>query len=131
MNKLYSCIARLDFSRFLLSGGFNTALTYIVYILLLNVATYKVSYTISYALGIVLAYFLNRFFVFRTHRGIKSILFTPLIYLIQYCCSLIIIWLLVEKMLVSQLFAPLAAIAFTLPITFILSKLAFGKMQKQ
>ena len=55
-------ILQVDFARFLVSGGFNTLVTYGLYLLLLNVLSYRISYTIAYVAGIVLAYSLNRFF---------------------------------------------------------------------
>ncbi|WP_434682062.1 GtrA family protein [Pseudomonas sp. R1-18] len=109
-----------------MSGGVNTALTYGLYLLLLLYFPYAVSYTISYISGILLAYVLNRFFVFKSHRGIRSILLLPLIYLVQYLLSLVILWWWVEQLHFDARVAPLIAIAITLPVTFVLSKLAFS-----
>lgn len=66
-------ILQVDFARFLVSGGFNTVVTYGIYLLLLNVLSYKTSYTIAYVAGIVLAYSLNRYFVFKSHQGLSLI----------------------------------------------------------
>ncbi|KPB88709.1 Uncharacterized protein AC502_4321 [Pseudomonas syringae pv. maculicola] len=115
-----------DFARFLMSGGFNTALTYGIYLVLLMFLSYKISYTISYATGILLAYVLNRFFVFKSHQGLRSVVLLPLIYAIQYGLSLVILWCWVEKLQLDERLAPLAAIFLTLPVTFILSKFAFS-----
>lgn len=57
-------IFKRDFARFLVSGGFNTALTYGVYLLLLNVVPYKISYTIAYISGILLVVYSKSIFVF-------------------------------------------------------------------
>lgn len=126
-NQAISKLLKLDVARFLMSGGFNTALTYGMYLALLTVSSYQVSYTISYVTGIVLAYVLNRFFVFKSHQGLKSALMMPLIYFAQYLLSLLILWVWVEKLGLDRRFAPLAAIAITLPVTFMLSRLAFLK----
>lgn len=109
-----------------MSGGFNTALTYGIYLVLLMFLSYKISYTISYATGILLAYVLNRFFVFKSHQGLRSVVLLPLIYAIQYGLSLVILWCWVEKLQLDERLAPLAAIFLTLPVTFILSKFAFS-----
>ncbi|KPW75862.1 MULTISPECIES: GtrA family protein [Pseudomonas syringae group] len=130
MNQAVSKFLKQDFARFLMSGGFNTALTYGIYLVLLMFLSYKVSYTISYATGILLAYVLNRFFVFKSHQGLRSVVLLPLIYAIQYCLSLVILWCWVEKLQLDERLAPLAAIALTLPVTFILSKLAFATKDK-
>lgn len=119
-------ILAMDFARFLVSGGFNTAVTYGLYLLLLNVLPYKTSYTIAYVAGIVLAYSLNRFFVFKSHKGIKSIALFPLVYLAQYLTSLLILWVWVEKLGFDSRIAPLIAIAITVPMTFVLSRFVFS-----
>lgn len=130
LNQAFSKIIKLDFARFLVSGGFNTALTYGLYLALLLALPYKTSYTISYLIGIVLAYILNRFFVFKSHRGLKSALFLPLIYGMQYCLSMLILWCWVEKLGFDERLAPIVAIVFTLPVTYFFSKIAFSKKQK-
>jgi putative flippase GtrA len=127
INQAISKIVKLDFARFLVSGGFNTALTYGIYLLLLLVLSYTVSYTISYLIGILLAYTLNRFFVFKSHRGLQSALLLPLIYGFQYLLSMLILWCWVEKFGFDERLGPLAAIVMTLPVTFAFSKLAFQK----
>jgi putative flippase GtrA len=127
INQALSKIFRLEIARFLLSGGLNTALTYGIYLLVLLVLPYKTSYTISFISGIGIAYALNRFYVFKGHQGIKSIAFLPIIYLIQYLFSLLIVWVWVEQIGYDQRAAPLIAITITIPLTFILSKLVFSK----
>ncbi|AHG42576.1 membrane protein [Pseudomonas syringae CC1557] len=126
MNQAVSKFLKQDFARFLMSGGFNTALTYGIYLVLLMFLSYKVSYTISYLTGILLAYVLNRFFVFKSHQGMRSVVLLPLIYAIQYGLSLVILWCWVEKLQFDERLAPLCAIFLTLPVTFILSKFAFS-----
>ena len=124
-------ILSLDFARFLVSGGFNTAVTYGLYLLLLNGLSYKTSYTIAYVAGIALAYSLNRYFVFKSHQGIKSVALFPLVYLAQYLASLLILWVWVEKLGLDSRVAPLIAIAITVPLTFVLSRYVFSPSPKQ
>lgn len=119
-------VLKMDVVRFLVSGGFNTVVTYGLYLLLLNVLSYTTSYTITYVAGIVLAYSLNRYFVFKSHQGIKSVALFPLVYLAQYLTSLLILWLWVEKLGWDSRTAPLIAIAITVPMTFIFSKYVFS-----
>lgn len=120
-------IFKKDFSRFLLSGGFNTLVTYGAYLLLLKFLPYSTSYTIAYVGGIILAYALNRFFVFGTHQGVKSVLLFPLVYLAQYLTSLVVLWIWVEMLSFDERAAPLAAIIITVPLTFILTKYVFSE----
>lgn len=118
-------ILQVDFARFLVSGGFNTLVTYGLYLLLLNVLSYRTSYTIAYVAGIVLAYSLNRYFVFKSHQGIKSVALFPLVYLAQYLTSLLILWVWVNKLGFDERVGPLLAILITVPLTFIFSKFLF------
>lgn len=120
-------IFKRDFARFLMSGGFNTALTYSVYLLLLNFLSYRASYTIAYVSGVVIAYALNRFFVFKSHNGIRSVALFPLVYLAQYLASLLILWIWIEKFGLDERIGPLLAIVITVPITFVLTKYLFVK----
>jgi putative flippase GtrA len=117
---------RAPFIRFLLSGGLNTAATYLLYLLLLYFLPYSISYTVSFIAGIVIAYFLNRLFVFRNSAGWRTVTLFPLVYLIQYLAGLGIVLIWVEVFGWSAFFAPLAAIIFTIPLTFILSYWVFN-----
>lgn len=116
-----------NFAKFLISGGFNTALTYGLYLLLLMFLPYTASYTISYIIGITFAYLLNRFFVFKSHQGIKSVAMLPLVYLVQYVVSMLIVWCWVEKLGFIDRLAPLVSIIITIPFSYIFSKFAFQK----
>lgn len=127
MHELLARLSRIQFARFLLSGGFNTALTYALYLALLQVASYQLSYAIAYITGVALSYFLNRFFVFKSHRGAQSLLLLPLPYIVQYLMSAAILWIWVSWLGQRPEIAPLIAIIVTLPATFALSKIAFMK----
>ena len=127
LGRLRALVAGSSFLRFLLSGGLNTLATYAVYLALLPIAGYKLAYTIAYVLGIVLAFVINRFFVFQSYRGWRSVVLFPLVYLAQYLVSLGVIWLWVERLQLPQELAPLVAIVITIPMTFALSRLIFGR----
>lgn len=117
----------IRFFRFLLTGGLNTGLTYALYLILLNFLPYVWSYSISYVCGIVLAFAMSRFFVFKEHQGVKSVLLFPLIYVVQYAVGIFVVWFWVKKLLLPEYQAPLAAIALSLPLTYGLTKLIFVK----
>lgn len=128
-NSFLKKLTGFSFARFLVSGGANTALTYAAYLLLLNVFSYKVAYTTSYVTGILLAFVLNRYYVFKSHRGATSAIFLPLIYLIQYALSVVIIWAWVENFGFNVLLAPLISTLLTIPVTFTLSRLLFSQKE--
>jgi len=115
------------FGRFLLSGGFNTLVTYLLYLLLLVSFSYQISYTISYCLGVVLAYYLNRVVVFKSHRGLRSILLFPLVYVVQYLLTSCVLWGLVVQLGVDERLALLVAIVLMVPVNFLLSRKIFTR----
>lgn len=116
--------------RFLVAGGLNTAVTYLMYLGLLRVTSYQVSYAIAFTCGIAISYALGRVFVFRTHRGYRSALMLPLVYLIQYVAGAAVVWAWVTLLHQHPMLAPAVSILVTLPLTYLLSKLAFvGKIR--
>lgn len=117
---------RHSFIRFLASGAFNTLATYAAYIGLLNVFSYRWSYTISYVAGIALAYVLSRYVVFKQSGGRYGIFWLVLIYALQYAAGIVLVQLWVEVLDAPPVFAPAFAIAISMPMTYFLSRLVFG-----
>ena len=113
------------FLKFLLSGGVNTLITYIIYLVLLNYLPYGFSYSISFGVGIIIAYSLNRFFVFHTKGNANTVLLFPLVYVIQYLVGFMLVFLWVEMFNWHVFFAPLAATLVTIPLTYILTRWVF------
>ena len=116
--------------RFLLAGGLNTTVTYLMYLGLLRVTSYQVSYAIAFTCGIAISYALGRVFVFKTHQGYRSVLMLPLVYLVQYAAGAAVVWAWVTLLHQHPMLAPAVAILVTLPLTYLLSKFAFvGKIR--
>ena len=61
MKSIRSNVSIASAVRFLASGGLNTLVTYIAYLVLLHWLPYQQSYSIAFASGIALAYVLNRY----------------------------------------------------------------------
>lgn len=120
-------LMEIKFFRFLLTGGLNTGITYVLYLVLLSVLPYTWAYSISYVCGIIFAFVMSRFFIFKEHQGIKSILFFPLVYVAQYVLGMFVVWFWVKQLSLPDYLAPLAAIILSLPLTFVLTKLVFVK----
>lgn len=118
-------VERSTVVRFLLGGGLNTVLTYLVYLILLLVVEYWAAYTISYVCGIVLSYLINRR-VFRANHNWSSALLFPGIYLVQYLVGLAVVHAWVKMLDLPAQLAPLVAVLITLPVTFLLSRAVFG-----
>ncbi|SDG47232.1 Putative flippase GtrA (transmembrane translocase of bactoprenol-linked glucose) [Dyella sp. 333MFSha] len=119
-------VAKSRLLRFLISGGVNTAATYGVYLAGLQAMGYRAAYTVAYVFGIVLAFAINRTFVFQTHRGWRSVIMFPFVYLAQYLFSMAVVWMWIEKLHLPKEIAPLIAIVLSIPLTFTLSRFVFG-----
>jgi putative flippase GtrA len=112
--------------RFLMAGVFNTALTYAIYVLLLQVVSYPVAFTVAYVAGILVSYALSARFVFRREASWRSFLRFPFVYLAQYLAGLLLVSLLVEWLAVPAWLAPIVALIVTIPLTYVLSRAVFA-----
>lgn len=109
----------------MLSGGLNTLVTYLLYLLLLQDLGARQSYSLAFASGIALAYVLGRVFVFRQPARAGRSRYFPLIYLLQYLLGLLVVHAWVEWLGWPPALAALASICLTVPLTFVLSRWVF------
>ncbi|MNW45059.1 GtrA-like protein [compost metagenome] len=112
-----------EFIKFVISGVLNTVATYLIYLMLLVFLEYSLAYTVSYLSGIFISYYLNTLFVFKEKISFKTFLKYPIVYVVQYTINLIMIFVLVEHLGLSEQLVPLIVVIITIPITFLLSKL--------
>jgi putative flippase GtrA len=117
--------------RFLLSGALNTAATYALYLVLLQVLTYAIAYSIAFVTGIALAYVLSRFFVFRSGGGTTAIVLFPLVYVGQYLIGLVVVVIWVDVLDLPAEIASLVAVIVTIPITYRLSRTLFVRRHRE
>lgn len=108
--------------RYVLAGGFNTAITYLAYLSLLPFVGYAISYTVTYAAGIVLAYYLSARFVFRRPLQWRHAIQYPLVYVLQYGLGITLTTALIERVHLNAEIAAAVAILLTVPFTFWLSR---------
>jgi len=127
---LFTRCARSSFPRFVLAGGVNTAITYGLYLALLPFLPYQASYTAAYVVGIVIAYLFNRNLVFLSHRGVRSVVLLPVVYLAQYLVSLLVLWLWIDRAGLSARLGPIIVIAVTVPLTYLLSREIFSSKDR-
>jgi putative flippase GtrA len=111
--------------RFILAGGLNTALTLVLYVALLAFLPHPVAYTVTFAVGVTLAYLLNRSFVFRSVGGVTTMLLFPLVYVVQYLVGLVVVLVWVDALGLPAQLASIAAVIVTLPITYALLRWVF------
>lgn len=112
-----------EFAKFLVVGAVNTGGGYVIYLGLLQAFDYRVAYTVSFVLGVMISYWLNAWYVFKEPLSLKKFLKFPLVYLVQYLTGGVLLYLLVGQFGLSPLLAPLFVVALNLPITFLLSRL--------
>jgi len=113
---------RAESARFLIAGGINTVATYLIYLLLLNITSYPIAFSISFIAGISIAYGLNTLFVFETQISLRKMFQYPLIYAFQYGVGLLLLAILVDGLGVDKRFAPLINVLLLTPLTFMLNK---------
>ncbi len=111
-----------EFIRFVLFGGVNTLLGYLIYVILLIFLNYKASFTITYVSSIFISYYLNSKFVFYRKVSLKKGLMYPSVYLIQYLTCMLLLHIFVEILNLSKFIAPILAVLLTVPVTFFLSR---------
>lgn len=115
-------LLRTEVMRFLVAGAINTLVGYLLYVLALQLLPYRLAYTVAYALGVVVAYTLNTYFVFHTRWHWRSLMAFPLVYLLQYAVGLVALAVLVERLAVPAMVAPLLVVIITIPLTFVASR---------
>jgi putative flippase GtrA len=104
--------------KFLIGGGINTAFTYGLYFGLQVIMPYQVAFALAFAIGIVFSYFFNAIIVFKLRISLKSFFAFPLVYVLQYLLSAVLLSFFVERLGIPQSIAPAAVIVLTIPITF-------------
>lgn len=109
--------------RFLIGGGVNTLLSYVVYWVLLTQLPYAAAYTISYAICLLTGFAINTRFVFRTHWSWRKLLSFPMIQVANYLAGLCVMWISVSVLGVDKRIAPVIATVVVLPLNFALTRM--------
>jgi putative flippase GtrA len=109
-----------SFFRFVIGGGINTLLTYLLFLLLAAFTPYAIAYTITYVLGIALSYVINVFFVFRTGHDWKAMARFPAAYAVQYVFGLALLAALIDLILIPREIAMLIVIAASTVVSYVL-----------
>lgn len=119
-----------EFKRFLGAGAFNTVAGYAMYLAFHLVLDYRLAYTASYVIGIALSYWINTTFVFRSTWSWTRLAAFPGVYVLQYILGLLLIWLFVNHLEMSEKIAPLLAVPVTVPLTFLASRFIIKGKQR-
>ena len=114
-------------ARFVVVGVTNTAFSYGVYLVLLQLIDYRLAYTLAYVVGLAGGYWANARFVFGASAGARSALAYLVSYAATYIVSLAVLWLAVERAGLPRPLAMLAALAVAVPLSYVLLRLSFSQ----
>lgn len=114
--------SRSEFVRFLVAGGTNAVVTYLIYLAALPFTGYAIAYTVSYLLGIAFSYVANSKAVFGTAMNARSAARFPLVYVFQYAVGMLLMWLQVDVLGIPAWLAPWIATALLTPLSFLLTR---------
>lgn len=118
-------------TRFILVGGLNTLVTMGLFHVLLPFFGHLLAYSLVYAFGIVVAYFLNAFFVFEVSKGWKSATMYPLIYVMLYLYGLAMMILIVDYLELHEMLALVLVIVSSVPVSFFMSRWFFAYFSRR
>lgn len=117
-----------DAVRFLLAGGLNTGLSYLVYLLFNMVVSYEVAYALSWLFGLlfIVIFYPSKVFI-GSENSKKKIALLILQYVFVFVCGLQCLKLMVSYFGLSEALAALFAMVFTTGLNFILMRLLYRK----
>ncbi|WP_313311926.1 GtrA family protein [Pulveribacter sp.] len=117
--------------RFIVGGGANTAFSYVIYLLLKTTMPYQWAYLIAYTMGIVFAYWVNARWVFRVPLSWRGLLSYPIVYVVQYLISALLLGVLVEVLGINVTFAPIFVVVASLPLTYLMNRFVLNSGIKE
>ncbi|ARP84092.1 hypothetical protein CAL12_26935 [Bordetella genomosp. 8] len=116
-----------QFLRFLVGGGINTAVTYVLFLALASFMRTSVAYTITYVFGIALSYAINILLVFRRRPSVATAAMYPAVYGLQYLYGLLMLSFLIDRVGMTKQVAMLVVIVTSIPLTFAATRLLLRK----
>jgi putative flippase GtrA len=107
-------------AKFVISGALNTAVTYVLFLVLTLFLATSIAYTLTYVVGIAIAYLLNALFVFRTGNSKRMAIAVPVSYFIQYFYGLAALKILMQVFRLPPYITMAVVIASSFPLQFLL-----------
>ncbi|MCD7710635.1 MAG: GtrA family protein [Porphyromonadaceae bacterium] len=116
-----------QFSRFIVVGVLNTAISLAAFYLLYNLfsVNYTIANLISYIVGVINSFFWNKHWVFQrggSHRIVRESIAFLLVFAISYGVQFIFLWGMVEKLGINPNWAQLPAMVIYTVINYILNR---------
>ncbi|MDR2600789.1 MAG: GtrA family protein [Oscillospiraceae bacterium] len=121
IKKLLSNPNIVQIIKFCFVGVLNTAVYYIVYLLLLKIGfNYAVAATVGTLAGIINSYLFNKFFTFKSKKkSIAEIIKFCIVYLIQFLSNLLVIYICVNFIGLSEELAGIPPVFTGMIISFL------------
>ena len=112
--------------RYLLAGAANTLASYLVYLALLQFASYRVAYVVSFVAGMAGSFLLLRFAVFRVRGKRHSWAYVVASHMLQLVLGLVVVEAWVAWLQAPKALAALAAVAVCVPVMFVVHRWVFA-----
>lgn len=114
------------FGRFLLVGLVTTSASYVLFVLLLQVAHQQIAYACAFVAGLLVSYLLNSRWVFSVRYSGLRLGMYPAVYLPQLLAGGVVLQWLTDTLGLDPRAAILTVIAGCVPLNYLLMKLVFG-----
>lgn len=113
-----------EFLKFVVVGCINTANYYAIYLILIHLFNihYFISHLVGFLLSLIGSFFLNCYFTYRVKPTLRKFLAFPLTQVVNTVTSTVLLYILVEWVSINSNFAPIVAVFFTVPVTFIITR---------
>ncbi|WLV24144.1 GtrA family protein [Aciduricibacillus chroicocephali] len=117
-----------EFFKFVVVGCINTATYYALYLILLNIfgVYYFAAHIIAFAISLVVSFFLNTHYTYGVKPTWSKFIRYPLTQAANTVITSALLYLFVDMLGLNASLAPIAALFFTVPITFFMT----GKILK-
>lgn len=110
--------------RFIVVGVLATVIHYFIYIVLQNIISVNIAYTIGYVISFCSNFWLTARFTFKTDATVKRGMGFAISHLINYCMQMIILNISIGFDIPATL-APIAVLVICVPIQFLLIRFVF------
>ncbi|MDI2030013.1 GtrA family protein [Saccharopolyspora sp. TS4A08] len=114
-------------ARYGVVGLINTLVYYAAYLLLRGAFPYLIAHLMAMVPAVIVSYFLNCRFTFRTRPSMRKFLLFPLTNITNFAGVTVFLYLLVEFFGMDQRTAPLLATVLAVPATFAVTQLVLTR----
>lgn len=108
--------------RFAVVGVLNTGTYYVLYLAFHRFLPYLAAHSVAFVIAMIGSYFLNCYFTFRVPPTWRRFLMFPLSNVANFVITSVGLYVLVGLLHANQTYAPLAAAAVAIPITFFVAQ---------